>query len=73
MQDGQYFVIEKNYFDIWTVVGEPFLEGLLVDGWLLKLIFTQGRVEKSISTWIFNLSECNTTVSYLQNAYVTLC
>lgn len=35
--------------------GEPFLEGLLVDGWLLKLILTQGRVEKSISTWTFNL------------------
>ncbi|XVF05751.1 hypothetical protein REPUB_Repub05bG0199200 [Reevesia pubescens] len=32
-----------------------FLEGLLVNGWLLKLIFKCGRVEKSIATWTFFL------------------
>ncbi|XWS74353.1 hypothetical protein CRYUN_Cryun02cG0207800 [Craigia yunnanensis] len=32
-----------------------FLEGLLINGWLLKLIFKCGRVEKSIATWTFFL------------------
>ncbi|OMP02420.1 hypothetical protein COLO4_11107 [Corchorus olitorius] len=30
-----------------------FLEGLLINGWLLKLIFKCGHVEKSIATWTF--------------------
>ncbi|XP_075490899.1 uncharacterized protein LOC142529285 isoform X1 [Primulina tabacum] len=35
--------------------GEKFLEGLLVDGWLLNLVYTCGSVERSIAAWIFNL------------------
>ncbi|KAK6271760.1 hypothetical protein POUND7_008843 [Theobroma cacao] len=32
-----------------------FLEGLLTNGWLLKLILKCGRVEKSIAAWTFSL------------------
>ncbi|XVE59021.1 hypothetical protein DITRI_Ditri05aG0011000 [Diplodiscus trichospermus] len=32
-----------------------FLEGLLINGWLLKLIIKCGCVEKSIATWTFSL------------------
>ncbi|XVF20310.1 hypothetical protein REPUB_Repub11eG0187300 [Reevesia pubescens] len=32
-----------------------FLEGLLINGWLLKLIFKCGRLEKSIAKWTFSL------------------
>lgn len=35
--------------------GEAFLERLLVNGWLLKLLDTCGHVEKSIATWTCNL------------------
>ncbi|XP_051134496.1 uncharacterized protein LOC127253772 isoform X2 [Andrographis paniculata] len=35
--------------------GETFLDGLLVDGWLLHLVYTSGCVEKIIATWTFNL------------------
>ncbi|TXG73779.1 hypothetical protein EZV62_002358 [Acer yangbiense] len=35
--------------------GETFLEGLLINGWLSKLVITRGHVEKSIATWTFNL------------------
>ncbi|XAR59700.1 hypothetical protein NMG60_11015633 [Bertholletia excelsa] len=35
--------------------GEVFLERLLVNGWLLKLVFTSGHVEKSIAMWTFGL------------------
>ncbi|KAK4440686.1 hypothetical protein Salat_0403500 [Sesamum alatum] len=35
--------------------GEDFLEGLLVDGWLLHLVQKSGCVEKSIAIWTFNL------------------
>ncbi|CAL5436149.1 unnamed protein product [Camellia sinensis] len=35
--------------------GEVFLERLLVNGWLLKLVYTCGHVEKSIATWTFGL------------------
>ncbi|KAJ0083211.1 hypothetical protein Patl1_30579 [Pistacia atlantica] len=34
---------------------DSFLEGLLVNGWLSKLVFATGQVEKSIATWTFNL------------------
>lgn len=37
--------------------GEAFLEGLIVNGWLSKLVFMCGHVEKSIAMWTFNLSE----------------
>ncbi|KAK6936102.1 hypothetical protein RJ641_033132 [Dillenia turbinata] len=33
--------------------GEGFLEGLLINGWLLKLALTCGHVEQSIATWTF--------------------
>ncbi|GFZ12832.1 hypothetical protein Acr_23g0012170 [Actinidia rufa] len=35
--------------------GEVFLERLLVNGWLLKLVNASGHVEKSIATWAFGL------------------
>ncbi|KDP43973.1 hypothetical protein JCGZ_05440 [Jatropha curcas] len=35
--------------------GETFLEGLLVNGWLSKLISRHGHVEKSIAKWTFYL------------------
>ncbi|KAL0460137.1 UNVERIFIED_CONTAM: hypothetical protein Slati_0640900 [Sesamum latifolium] len=35
--------------------GENFLEGLLVDGWLLHLVYNFGCVEKSVAMWTFNL------------------
>ncbi|CAK9187242.1 unnamed protein product [Ilex paraguariensis] len=38
-----------------TQRGETFLEGLLVDGWLFKLVCMCGLVEKSIAVWTFNL------------------
>ncbi|KAJ0020681.1 hypothetical protein Pint_32058 [Pistacia integerrima] len=38
-----------------TSPGDSFLEGLLVTGWLSKLVFATGQVEKSIATWTFNL------------------
>ncbi|PSR95219.1 SMC5-SMC6 complex localization factor protein [Actinidia chinensis var. chinensis] len=36
--------------------GEVFLERLLVNGWLLKLVNASGHVEKSIATWAFGLT-----------------
>ncbi|KAE8722781.1 putative Shugoshin C terminus [Hibiscus syriacus] len=33
----------------------PFLEGLLKNGWLLRLILKCGRVEKTIAMWTFSL------------------
>lgn len=35
--------------------GETFFEGLLTDGWLLKLVCKCGEVEKSIAKWTFHL------------------
>ncbi|BAT90508.1 hypothetical protein LR48_Vigan08g147000 [Vigna angularis] len=34
--------------------GNIFLEGLLVNGWLSKLVFLCGHVEKSVAIWAFN-------------------
>jgi hypothetical protein len=36
--------------------GEEFLEGMLVDGWLLKLVRVDGSVEDSIASW--TLTKC---------------
>ncbi|XP_026413159.1 uncharacterized protein LOC113308924 isoform X1 [Papaver somniferum] len=35
--------------------GETFLQGLLINGWLLKLVLKCGHVQESIATWCFNL------------------
>lgn len=35
--------------------GENFLERLLVDGWLLKLVLVKGHLNESIAMWTFNL------------------
>ncbi|KAK2978813.1 hypothetical protein RJ640_015246 [Escallonia rubra] len=35
--------------------GEVFLESLLVNGWLLKLIHAVGHVEEPLAAWAFNL------------------
>ncbi|KAI4322322.1 hypothetical protein L6164_022027 [Bauhinia variegata] len=34
--------------------GDIFLEGLLTNGWLSKLVFLCGHIEKSVSIWVFN-------------------
>ncbi|KAM0858950.1 hypothetical protein ACQ4PT_047489 [Festuca glaucescens] len=38
-------------FDLEIEKGEGFLEGMLTDGWLLKLILLYGSVEDSIASW----------------------
>ncbi|CAO2199764.1 unnamed protein product [Urochloa humidicola] len=38
-------------FDLNIQQGEEFLEGMLMDGWLLKLVRTDGSVEDSIALW----------------------
>ncbi|KAF0917616.1 hypothetical protein E2562_020985 [Oryza meyeriana var. granulata] len=38
-------------FDLNIEQGEGFLEGLLVDGWFLKLVLLYGSVEDSIASW----------------------
>ncbi|KAK4255159.1 hypothetical protein QN277_008191 [Acacia crassicarpa] len=34
--------------------GDMFLEGLLINGWLPKLVFFGNHVEKSVASWAFN-------------------
>ncbi|WJX44102.1 hypothetical protein P8452_31123 [Trifolium repens] len=34
--------------------GDSFLEGLLVNGWLSKLAFLSGQIEKPVAIWAFN-------------------
>ncbi|XLU80925.1 hypothetical protein S245_004345, partial [Arachis hypogaea] len=34
--------------------GDNFLEGLLINGWLLKLTFLCGHIEKPVAIWSFN-------------------
>uniref|UniRef100_A0A0D9Y5X3 Coiled-coil SMC6 And NSE5 INteracting (CANIN) domain-containing protein n=1 Tax=Oryza glumipatula TaxID=40148 RepID=A0A0D9Y5X3_9ORYZ len=48
-------------FDLNIEQGEGFLEGLLVDGWLLKLVLLHGSVEDSIASWALTklLYSCN--------------
>ncbi|KAF3618693.1 putative Shugoshin-1 [Capsicum annuum] len=45
----------NSLLELKTEGGEEFLEGLLVNGWLLKLVTNHGRVEKCIGAWTFNL------------------
>lgn len=45
----------NSLLELKTEEGETFLEGLLVNGWLLKLVTDHGRVEKCIGAWTFNL------------------
>jgi hypothetical protein len=37
--------------------GDSFLEGLLVNGWLSKLAFLSGQIEKPVAIWAFNTSK----------------
>lgn len=37
--------------------GDTLLEGLIVNGWLSKVVLARGHVEKSVAMWTFNLSE----------------
>ncbi|MCL7027198.1 hypothetical protein MKW94_026221 [Papaver nudicaule] len=41
--------------------GETFLQGLLINGWLLKLVHKSGHVEESIAIWSFNLMVYSST------------
>ncbi|TQE10001.1 hypothetical protein C1H46_004423 [Malus baccata] len=45
----------NSLIDISTENGDTFLEPLLVNGWLSKLVFASGHLEKSIATWTFYL------------------
>ncbi|KAL3518438.1 hypothetical protein ACH5RR_021027 [Cinchona calisaya] len=45
----------NSLVELETEKGETFLEGLLTNGWLLKLAFILGQVENSVATWTFNL------------------
>ncbi|MQM15651.1 hypothetical protein Taro_048604 [Colocasia esculenta] len=43
----------NSVLDLTIEKGETFLEGLLIDGWLLKLVVFCGSVEDSIASWTF--------------------
>ncbi|GMY15940.1 hypothetical protein FCV25MIE_11179 [Fagus crenata] len=45
----------NSLLELTSEKGNTFLEGLLANGWLSKLVSTCGHVEKSIATWAFNL------------------
>ncbi|GAV73453.1 hypothetical protein CFOL_v3_16939 [Cephalotus follicularis] len=45
----------NSLVELTTQNGAAFLEGFLVNGWLSKLVFIRGHVEKSIANWTFNL------------------
>ncbi|XP_059314728.1 uncharacterized protein LOC132065373 isoform X1 [Lycium ferocissimum] len=45
----------NSLVELKTEEGEAFLEGLLVNGWLLKLVTNDCRVEKCIGAWAFSL------------------
>ncbi|XP_044504933.1 uncharacterized protein LOC123225129 isoform X2 [Mangifera indica] len=51
----------NSLLELSTEKGDSFLEGLLVNGWLSKLVFATGQVENSIATWTFNLKELRTS------------
>jgi hypothetical protein len=42
--------------------GTTFIEGLLVNGWLTRLIMTCGRVEKFICKWTLNICMCSSSL-----------
>lgn len=52
------------FFPVFKVIGflynsgTTFLEGLLVNGWLTRLILTCARVEKFICKWTLNICAC---------------
>lgn len=46
----------REYFEV-LFSGDTLLEGLLVNGWLSKVVLARGHVEKSVAMWTFNLSE----------------
>ncbi|KAL6850149.1 hypothetical protein ACP4OV_020776 [Aristida adscensionis] len=43
---------EQLGFDLEIGKGEEFLEGMLMDGWLLKLVHIYGYVEDSVASWV---------------------
>ncbi|KAJ0967229.1 hypothetical protein J5N97_024146 [Dioscorea zingiberensis] len=43
-----------SIFETKAEEGENFLEGLLINGWLSKLVLSCGSVENSIASWTFN-------------------
>ncbi|KAF5810285.1 hypothetical protein HanXRQr2_Chr04g0167641 [Helianthus annuus] len=45
----------NSLVELSTESGETFFEGLLTNGWLLKLVSKCGEVEKSIANWTFHL------------------
>ncbi|KAK9940019.1 hypothetical protein M0R45_016697 [Rubus argutus] len=45
----------NSEFEICTDNGDTLLEGLIVNGWLSKVVLARGHVEKSVAMWTFNL------------------
>ncbi|KAI3706428.1 hypothetical protein L6452_24168 [Arctium lappa] len=45
----------NSLIELSTESGEMFFEGLLTNGWLLKLVCKCGEVDKPIATWTFHL------------------
>ncbi|XP_015577597.2 uncharacterized protein LOC8275232 isoform X1 [Ricinus communis] len=45
----------NSLVELTTEKGETFLAGLLVNGWLSKLVIRHGHVEESLAKWTFNL------------------
>ncbi|KAJ7947878.1 Actin protein 2/3 complex subunit-like protein [Quillaja saponaria] len=70
----------NSMLELTEIEGGTFFEGLLKNGWLLKLAFMCGHVEKPIATWAFNLmlysseedlrtSSCDFLCSILSSTY----
>lgn len=47
----------SQFMILCVLLGDSFLEGLLVNGWLPKLAFLRGHLEKPVALWAFNSSE----------------
>ncbi|KAM7280309.1 hypothetical protein ACFE04_007443 [Oxalis oulophora] len=45
----------NSLLEITTSEGASFLEGLLTNSWLLKIVFAHGCLEKSLAEWTLNL------------------
>lgn len=52
-----------------TISGTAFLEGLLANGWLTKLILTCARVETIICKWTLDI--CTSSTSFFKFLFIT--
>ncbi|KAL6510959.1 hypothetical protein OROGR_022083 [Orobanche gracilis] len=58
----------NSLVELHTEKGENFVEGLLVDSWLLHLVSASGSVENSIAKWAFNLMLYSSNVRLMEAA-----